>query len=170
MNTRPISIQDANELVANWHRHNRPTLGGLFAVSAEDAGRLVGVAIVGRPVARAFADGYTCEITRLATDGTPNACSMLYGACRAAAKALGYRRVFTYTLQSESGASLRGAGFIRDAELKARETWSCASRPRVQTDLFGNEQRPAEAKVRWVWSTSSPSPSPAPAGDDEHDR
>jgi len=110
-----------------------------------------GVAIVGRPVARMLQDGFTAEIVRVATDGTYNACSKLYAACRNAAKALGYRRVFTYTLASESGASLRAAGFVVDEVLPPRETWSTPSRPRHQTDLFGNERRPPEAKVRWVW-------------------
>lgn len=148
---RPISIQDANATIARWHRHNKPVLGGLFAVAAYEGERLCGVGIVGRPVARAYQDGLTCEITRVATDGTPNACTMIYGALRAAARALGFRRVFTYTLASEPGTSLRAAGFVRDAELKERPTWSCPSRPRTQTDLFGTEQRPAEAKVRWKW-------------------
>jgi hypothetical protein len=147
---RPISIQDAKSHVAKWHRHNKPPQGGLFAVAvASDS--VCGVAIVGRPVARRLDDGWSAEIIRVATDGTYNACSILYGACLRAAKALGYRRVFTYTLQSESGASLRAVGFLKDAELEPSATWSVPSRPRMQTDLFGNEQRPTEAKFRWVW-------------------
>ena len=146
----PISIGEAKAVIGRWHRHNKPPMGGLFSVGVAN-GELCGVAVVGRPNARELQDGFTCEITRVATNGAYNACSKLYAACRTAAKAIGYRRVYTYTLQSESGASLRAAGFVVDAELKPRPTWSCPSRPRVQTDLFGKEQRPAEAKVRWVW-------------------
>jgi hypothetical protein len=85
--------------------------GALFALGVEKGGELVGVAIVGRPVGRGLQDGRTVEITRVATDGTRNACSFLYGRCRRAAAALGYRRVITYTRQDESGASPRAAGF-----------------------------------------------------------
>lgn len=174
---RPITMREAKEAVARWHRHNRPPTGGLFAVAATDGAKVVGVVIAGRPVARALQDGLTVELTRLATGGHRNACSFLYGAARRAAAALGYRRVYTYTLApefhemtpeeadfvsegcpnfkekltGESGASVRAAGFVADAVLKPRPTWSHPSRPRVQTDLFGTEQRPTEAKVRWVW-------------------
>ena len=146
----PCSITDARRFVGRNHRHNAAPQGGLFAVGLAEGEAMVGVAIVGRPVARPLDDGRTCEVTRNCTDGTPNACSQLYGAACRAAKALGYRRAITYTLASEPGASLRAAGWVRDAELKPRPSWSCPSRPRVQTDLFGHATRPPEAKVRWV--------------------
>ena len=109
---------------------------------------LVGVGIAGRPVARGLDDGKTVEITRVCTTGTRNACSKLYGAlCRAAA-AIGYERAVTYTLAEEPGDSLRGAGCEVAAELAPRPSWSCASRPRVQTDERG-DRRPPGAKLRW---------------------
>lgn len=157
MNIRPITLKEARVVVGDWHRHNQPPVGGLFAVGCRDGGVLVGVAIVGRPVARLLDDGLTAEITRVATNGTRNACSMLYGACRKAARALGYQRLITYTLASEPGTSLRAAGFIRDADVAAAETWSVPSRPRRQTNLFGEELRPPEAKVRWKWQASGDS-------------
>lgn len=98
-----------------YHRHSRPTVGHKFSVGVADD-ELRGVAIVGRPVSRHLDDGTTLEITRVCTDGTPNACSMLYGACRRAAKAMGYARILTYTLPNEGGASLRAAGFIFDGD------------------------------------------------------
>ena len=109
----PCMIGEAKEFVTNFHRHNKAPTGALFAVGASDGTRLVGVAIVGRPVARHQQDGSTVEVVRCcvvddAPRGTPSA---LYGACWRAAKALGWRRLITYTLQSESGASLRGAGW-----------------------------------------------------------
>lgn len=154
MEVRPATVSDAKRAIARWHRHNKPPVSGLFAAAvARGAGdpEPCGVAVVGRPSAQELQDGRTCEITRVATDGAYNACSMLYAACRKAAAALGYRRVYTYTLATESGASLRAAGFVIDERLPPRESWSCPSRPRVQVDLFGNEQRPPGAKVRWVW-------------------
>lgn len=152
----PIFLTEARRLVGQWHRHNRPPVSGLFAVCVEEAGEIVGVAIVGRCVARGLDGRFTCEITRVATQGAYNACSQLYGACSRAAKALGYRTIYTYTLASETGASLRAAGFEREKELPARETWSCKARQRVQTDLFGEATRPAEAKVRWIRRLSAP--------------
>lgn len=147
----PCSLTEARRYVGEVHRHNLPPKFGTFAVglrNGDDA--LVGVAIVGRPVARALDDGLTAEVSRLATDGSPNACSMLYGACSRAAKAMGYQRLVTYTLQEESGASLRASGWTLDAELAERPSWSCPSRPRVQTDLFGEARRPSGPKIRWV--------------------
>lgn len=101
----PLTIQEAKVLVSRWHRHHLPPLSGLFAIGVSRAGEEepCGAAIVGRPVARVLQDGWTAEVTRLVTDGTLNACSMLYGACWRAARALGYRRLVTYTLPEEGG-------------------------------------------------------------------
>jgi hypothetical protein len=148
---KPISIKEACLIVARWHRHNRPPNGGLFAVSVEEDEVVVGVAIVARPIARGLWNGYTCEITRVCTNGTYNACSILYGACIRAAKALGYRRVYTYTLESEPGASLRAAGFMKEAVLAERGAWTSSTRHRMATDLFGNELVPSGPKIRWLW-------------------
>lgn len=152
----PQTISAAKEAMARGplrHRHCEPPRSGLFAVAVRCAEtcELHGVAIVGRPVARGLQNGLTCEILRVATDGARNACSMLYGACVRASRALGYTRVVTYTLAREPGISLRAAGFKRCAEVAPRTSWSCASRPRRQRDLFGNDRRPAGAKVRWEW-------------------
>lgn len=108
---RPITLKEANAYVAAHHRHNQPTTGHKWSVSVYDGENLCGVAIAGQPIARKLDDGLTIEIRRVCTDGTPNACSMLYGACCRAAKAMGYKRVVTYTLVSEPGASLRASGF-----------------------------------------------------------
>jgi len=138
----PISIQDAREFVARHHRHHRPPLSGLFAVACADlGGGIVGVAIVGRPVARELQDGFTAEVTRLATDGARNACSMLYGAAWRAAKALGYRRLVTYVLASEPGTSLRAAGWSLVAEVRGR-SWNTAGRPRI-------DRSPLQDKLRF---------------------
>jgi hypothetical protein len=146
----PCTISAAKHFVAKLHRHNKPPQGGLFAVGAACGGELVAVAIIGRPVARNLDDGKTCEVIRLCTDGSKNACSILYGAAARAAKALGWQRIVTYILASEPGTSLRAAGWMLEKEVPAEASWSRPSRPRMQTDLFGEEQRPACGKQRWA--------------------
>lgn len=127
----PISLAQANEHVAAWHRHNEPVLQCVFRVgAADDDGVLRAVAIAEYPKARGNVDGDTIEITRVASDGTHNACSLLYGACARAAFALGYRRVITYTQAEESGSSPRAAGFRVIASRPPRKGWHTASRPR----------------------------------------
>jgi hypothetical protein len=106
-----VKFDEAANFVREHHRHHTPPVGHLFSIGAEFKGRLVGVAIVGRPVARHRDDGSTAEVTRLCTDGTRNAASFLLGRSCKAAFALGFRRIGTYTLGSEGGASLRGAGW-----------------------------------------------------------
>ncbi len=137
----PIDLAEANAFVAQHHRHHRPVCGARVAIAVALRGVVVGVAIVGRPVARMNQDGWTVEVTRVATDGTPNACSFLYGACRRTAYALGYRRIITYTLATEAGASLRGAGFRLIGE-RGGGSWSRASRPRV-------DKAPLQGKLLW---------------------
>ena len=117
----PVGFAEARVFVEVWHRHLGPPRGHKFSLGLRDAGGvLVAVAIVGRPVARALDDGRSAEVTRLAGDGTPNACSMLLGAAARAARALGYRRLVTYTRAEESGASLRAAGWRPVAVLPPR--------------------------------------------------
>lgn len=137
----PVSFAEANAFVAKHHRHHKPVTGCKFAVAAADDGRVVGVALVGRPVARSLDDGWTLEVNRLCTDGHRNACSMLYAAAWRAARALGYQKLITYTLDTEPGASLRAAGW-RVVGRTAGGSWHCPSRPRVDT-------HPLQAKLRW---------------------
>jgi hypothetical protein len=144
----PVTLAQANDFVRRLHRHNGPVPGYLFATGVESAGTLVGVAIVGRPVARMLDDGRAAEIRRVCTDGTHNACSMLYGACRRAARALGYTPIFTYTLPEEGGASLRAAGFILDKATAGDSAagWHNRAGRSVEPigdDLFGG-------KWRWI--------------------
>jgi len=137
----PITLAEANAWVEQHHRHHGKVVGHIFSLAAALGGQVVAVAITGRPVARGLQDGWTCELTRLASDGTRNACSFLYGRAWRVAQALGYRRMVTYTLASEDGASLKAAGFRLIGEVKGR-SWSCPSRPRVDT-------QPWQDKFRW---------------------
>ena len=151
LTVRPITLREANNFVAQNHRHNQPTVGHKWSIACYDGDRLCGVAIAGSPIARKLNDGLTIEIRRVCTDGTRNACSILYGACARVAKDMGYKRVVTYTLKSESGASLKASGFVNCGEAGG-VSWDVPSRPREieQVTLFGTERKyPQEPKVRW---------------------
>lgn len=139
----PIDLGEANAFVRRWHRHHGPVVGAKFCIGLAEPkeGLICGVAIVGRPNARALQDGWTLEVTRVATDGTKDACSKLYGACRRAAFALGYRRLLTYTLTSEPGTSLRAAGWREIGQVRGG-SWSRQNRPRV-------DKHPLQAKIKW---------------------
>lgn len=137
----PVTIGDAIEFIRQHHRHHKPPVSGLFAVAASLGGEVVGVAVVGRPNARMLQDGWTAEVTRLATDGSRNACSLLYGAAWRACRALGYRRLVTYTLPEEGGSSLRAAGWAC-VSTAGGGSWSRELRPRV-------DRHPTQEKFRW---------------------
>lgn len=124
----PLSFRQVCVYVRAHHRHAKAPRGGKVFLGLRDlTGALVGVAVLGRPVARAFDPEEVAEITRTCTTGVPNANSQLYGACRQIAKAMGYARVITYTEEGESGASLRAAGFVQIAVLEPRENWAASS-------------------------------------------
>lgn len=137
---RPISFRDAANYVAAHHRHHKPPVGHKFSIACYCGDSLCGVAMVGRPVSRYLDDGTTLEVNRLCTDGTRNACSMLYSAAWRAAKALGYKRIYTYTLETECGASLRAAGWTCEGEAGG-PNWT-GSRER-QVEMF------PVMKMRW---------------------
>lgn len=125
-----VTLAEANAFVAAHHRHHGPVVGHKFSLGAVVGEKIIGIAIIGRPVARARDDGSTLEVARLATDGTKNACSFLYGAAARATFALGYKRLGTYILASEPGMSLTAAGWRLIGEVPGR-SWSCQSRPRI---------------------------------------
>jgi hypothetical protein len=140
----PVTLRNANAFVARWHRHHPPARGCRFCLAVADGdGVLHGLAIIGRPVACHLDNGWTCEVNRSCTDGTANVNSMLYGAAWRAARALGHRRLITYTLRSESGASLRDAGW-RIVGKRDGRSWHTpgSGRPRV-------DKHPLEPKLLW---------------------
>ena len=124
----PVSLAQANEFVRQHHRHHKPVAGHKFSIGCAENGRLCAVAIVGRPVSRYLDDGFTLEVNRLCSDGTKNACSILYAAAARAARAMGYYKIITYTLDTESGASLRAAGWT-NAGLAGGKAWTGSRRP-----------------------------------------
>jgi hypothetical protein len=143
----PTTLAEANAFVATHHRHHKPVTGTKFALAVSDGSNTVrGVALVGRPVSRHADDGWTLEVNRCCTDGTPNACSMLYGAAWRVAREMGYMRLITYTLPSEGGASLRGAGWKLLGE-RGGGNWNVPSRPRIDT-----AEHLAGQKLLWVFA------------------
>ena len=136
----PVTVGEANDFVARHHRHRGPMTGALFAIGAASEDGVVGVCIVSRPVARMLADGWTAEVSRVCTTGEPNVCSMLYAAAWRAARAMGYRLLVTYTLESERGASVRAAGWRVVGE--AKRASDRLTRPRQVT----GDRSP---KLRW---------------------
>ena len=141
-----IELGEANAFVTAHHRHHKPVVGHLFSLGAVLGDKIVGVAIVGRPVSRFRDNGMTAEVTRLCTDGTRNACSFLYGASARAAFALGFTKVGTYILATENGASLKASGWRLIGETPGR-SWSVTSRPRV-------DKHPLQKKL--LFETNAP--------------
>lgn len=137
----PITLREANAYVEQNHRHHGKTVGHKYSIGLSNGEKIVGVAIVGRPVSRHLDDGWTLEVNRLCTDGTKNACSMLYAAAWRAARAMGYKRLITYILESENGASLRAAGWKCVGQAGGLR-WTGERRPEV--DLY-----PAQMKIRF---------------------
>lgn len=141
-NIIPISLKIANEYVTAYHRHHKAVRGCKFCIAlADENNEIVGVAICGRPVSRYLEDGKTLEINRLCTDGYRNACSRLYGACARIAKEMGYKKIITYILESENGASLKASNFVCEG-VAGGKIWT------------GTRHRdngvPQEMKTRWV--------------------
>jgi hypothetical protein len=126
----PIFQDEAFAFVQKYHRHHKKPVGSVFQVALSDESKIVGVAIVGRPNARMQQNGFTLEVTRLCTDGTKNACSMLYAACWRVTRELGYRKLITYILNTEPGTSLKASGWTCLGE-RGGGSWSVPSRPRI---------------------------------------
>lgn len=135
---QPITYEEACEFIRRHHRHHLPPTGWKYGIACNDGEQVRGVITVGRPVSRRLDNGYTLEVTRCATDGAKNASSLLYGAAWRAARALGFRRLITYTLVSEPGTSLRAAGWKEIGTTTGR-SWNVPSRPRVDKHPLGQK-------------------------------
>ena len=139
----PITLKKANEIVTQWHRHHKPSVGHKFSIGLVESDVYIGIAICGRPVARGSDDGVTLEVARLCTDGTQNACSKLYGACARVAKEMGYEKIQTYILESEPGISLKASGWVMEA-ITAGGQW------KRKDGVINRTDQPTEPKQRWV--------------------
>ena len=144
MKVSPITIKAANKIVGDHHRHNKSTNGGRFALAAEHDGEVVGAVIIGRPIARLLDNDGVAEVTRLVvTPSAPkNTCSFLYSAARRVWQAMGGKKILTYTLQTESGDSLRGAGWKKHLATKPHG-WNNNKRNRKEQDIY------YQRKFRW---------------------
>jgi hypothetical protein len=139
----PITLRQANDFVAQHHRHHKPTQGHKWSIGLMSDSEIVGVAIVGRPVARGADTGLTAEVTRLCTNGIKNGCSMLYGACARVAREMGYIKIQTYILDSELGVSLKATGWVMEATTAGGQ-WKHTDGKARRTD------QPTEKKQRWA--------------------
>lgn len=147
----PITLREARRFIAEHHRHNEPPRGWRAGVGLHDGERLVGVGVLSRPMARMSDDGKTAEVVRVATDGSKNANSMLYGALTRMAWSMGYDRLITYTLPEESGASLKASGWTEAGHI-VQPAWRHTSGPRAadKLTLFTSPKMPLGEKVKWV--------------------
>jgi len=127
---RPLTLKQANAFITEHHRHHSPVQGHRFSLSCECDGAVLGVAVIGRPVARRTHAYHVAEVTRLCTDGSKNVCSKLYSAAARAAKAMGFDSIQTFILATENGASLRASGWERGGE-SAGGSWNVPSRARI---------------------------------------
>ncbi len=138
---QPVTLKEAYYFIDQHHRHHKAPQGAKFAIACNDGPKVVGVIVVGRPVARCLDDTWTAEVTRCCTDGTRNAPSMLYGAAWRAARAMGYKRLITYTLKTEPGTSLRAANWRLVGKAGGR-SWNRRERPRI-------DHHPTGQKLLW---------------------
>lgn len=142
MRAVPLTLAEANALIVALHRHHKPVVGHRFTIGAEEDGKVVGAVVVGRPVARNTEQYRVAEVTRLVTDGTHNACSMLYGAAARAADAMGFDRIQTFILEDEPGTSLKAAGWTFEGMTDGGD-WNRPSRGGRRVD------QPMVRKQRW---------------------
>lgn len=145
MKVIPLSLAQANEFVTLLHRHHKKTQGHKWSIGVVEDDKLVGVAITGRPVSRMSDNGITLEVTRVCTDGTKNACSMLYAACARAAKAMGYEKIQTYILESELGSSLKASGWQYESTTSGTGRFN-----KDRTDSIERREDSLGKKQRWV--------------------
>ena len=153
MKAIPIELKEANEYIDRHHRHHKPIARDKFRVACEEDGEIVGVIQVGHPVSRMLSDGMTVEVVRCCTNGKKNVASFLYSRAARIAKEMGYKRIITYILEEESGASLKASGWHIDEEECGGGSWTRPSRPRelYQLTIFGEEQKyPTGKKQRWI--------------------
>lgn len=146
----PVIRKEVNRFIIAEHRHHRPTIGYRFAIGAQEGDKLVGIVVVGRPVARNIDWRKVAEVTRLATDGTNNACSFLYSAAARAAKAMGYEKIQTYILAEEPGTSLRAAGWVLDGATRGSSWAHMENRQMLLTGGTRANDHPLGNKQRWV--------------------
>ena len=135
---QPVTFKECCRYIEQHHSHHGPPQGHKFSIAVNDGKNIVGIVIIGRPVNRNLDNGWTAEVTRCCTNGMKNVASMLYAAAWRAAKAMGYKRIISYTLIEEKGISLLAAGWKVLYQTKGG-SWNCLSRPRIDTSPIGQK-------------------------------
>lgn len=150
----PITLKEANSFVVKYHRHHKEVVGCKFCIAVVNEGEIKGVAICGRPVSRKLDNGLTVEVNRLCVNDIKNGCSKLYSACARIAKEIGFERIITYILKSETGISLKASGWNLDCDSSGGKQWNSSKiiiRTSETVDLFGTHKKyPSELKQRWI--------------------
>ncbi len=142
MKVVPLTLRQANEFIEQHHRHHKKAQGHRFSVGVQgDNGQLLGVAVVGRPVARKTDQYNVCEVVRLCTTGCKNVCSMLYASAARAAEAMGFSRIQTFILDTEPGTSLKATSWVKGDQTPGK-SWSVPSRQRIDKCVLGK-------RVKW---------------------
>ena len=144
----PLSLKEANEFVTTHHRHNKKTAGHKWSTGLMYQDELVGVAIVGRAISRHMDEKYTVEILRLCIkDPAPkNACSFLYSKVWRIWQTMGGKKIITYTLDEESGASMRAVGWKKagtTTPVKEGKGWTNRGKGRIW--------QPVNSKLKYRW-------------------
>ncbi|MCP1161243.1 MULTISPECIES: XF1762 family protein [Bacillus] len=144
LQTIPITLKIAQEFISKFHRHNQAPQGHKFSIGLWDHDVLIGVIIAGSPVARHNNNGFTLEITRCCLKSSiyRNGISKMIGSVYQVAKAMGYTKIITYTLDHESGDSLKSCGFELEA-ITSGGSWNSTARKR-------ENKAPTTPKKRWV--------------------
>jgi hypothetical protein len=142
----PITLREANDFVEQFHRHNGRTArdGGKFAIGATTGEELVGIAIVGNPLSATYMDGYTAEVLRVCVrpDSPENTNSW---------QAMGGNKLITYTLASESGSSLRGAGWKIVGQVNPHNMWAAKSK----RDGKERQWQPIYGQMKFRWEKTA---------------
>lgn len=138
-----LTLRQANKLVEELHRHHKPARGHRFSLGAVNQNdKLCAAAIVGRPVARAIDWRTVVEVNRLVSDGTPNACSFLYGAAARVSREMGFHKIQTYLLEDELATTMKASGWTLVA-ITAGGQWTGTNGKSRRTD------QPIVPKQRW---------------------
>lgn len=144
MKFAPIGLRAANEFVRQHHRHNKPVRGHKFALALHKDNIMIGVAIAGRPLARSLDNGKNLEVLRVCViEGNKNACSKLYARIKRIGQLMGYEKVITYTLKTESQSSLKAILATPVSFEAGGQSWNHGKRKRQEQTIS------MERKIRW---------------------
>ena len=159
---RPISFPVARSFVRRHHAHCNPPVTWRFGQSVFNGHTMLGVIMVGNPVAAALNGRGMLEVNRLCIRrDLPralawNAASMLYGWGAREAERRGWMHIVTYTRADEDGTSLRAAGWVEESRVRGRG-WHSSRRRRSNTNGWIDKTRWGKAlRPRTPPPTSKP--------------